>query len=108
MQPQNPPLQVPQLSWSYFNPGFSGKPEEDVVACLLRTNDWIETHNFPEDTKVRRFCLTLMGDARLWYETLRPLEIDWAALQECFRQHYSKFGSMREQYFNAWRSCHYD
>ena len=67
MQPQNPPLQVPQLSWSYFKPEFSGKPEEDAVAHLLRTNDWMETHNFPDDTKVKRFCLTLMGEARLWY-----------------------------------------
>ena len=42
----NPPPQVPQLNWSYFKPEFSGKPEEDVVAHLLRTNDWMETHNF--------------------------------------------------------------
>ena len=108
MQPQNPPLQVPQLNWSYFKPEFSGKPEEDVVAHLLRTNDWMETHNFPDDTKVQRFCLTLTGEARLWYETLRPIQIDWTALQECFRQQYSKFGNTREQYFHVWRSFHYD
>ena len=86
MQPQNPPPQVPQLSWSYFKPEFLGKPEEDSVAHLLRTNDWMETHNFQEETKVQRFCLTLTGEARLWYETLRPIEIDWMALQEHFRQ----------------------
>ena len=57
MQPQNPPPQVAQLNWSYFKPEFSGKPEEDAVAHLLRTNDWMETHNFPDDTKVQRFCL---------------------------------------------------
>ena len=108
LQPQAPPVQVPQLSWSYFKPEFSGKPEEDVVAHLLRTNDWIETHNFPDDTKVRRFCLTLTGEVRLWFETLRLIEIDWTALQECFRQQYSKFGSTREQYFHVWRSFHYD
>ena len=56
MQPQNPPPQLPQLSWSYFKPEFSGKAEEDAVTHLLRTNDWMETHNFPDDTKVRRFC----------------------------------------------------
>ena len=75
---------------------------------LLKTNDWMETHNFPDDTKVRRFCLTLIGEARLWYESLRPIEMDWNALQECFRQQYSKFGSSREQYFHMWRSFHYD
>ena len=35
-------------------------------------------------------------------------ELDCAALQECFRQQYSKFGSTREQYFHVWRSFHYD
>ena len=68
MQPQNPPPQVPQLSWSYFKPEFSGKPE-DAIAHPLRTNDWTETHNFPDGAKVQRFCLTLTGEARLWYET---------------------------------------
>ena len=53
-----------QLNWSYCKPEFSGKPEEDAEAHLLRTNDWMETHNFPDDTKVRRFCLILMGEAR--------------------------------------------
>ena len=67
---------MPQLNWSYFKPEFSGKPEGDVVVHLLRTNDWMETHNFPDDTKVQRFCLTLTGEARLWYETLRPIQID--------------------------------
>ena len=108
MQPQNPPSTVPQLIRSYFKPEFSGKPGEDAVTHLLRTNDCMETHNFPDDTKVRRFCLTLTGEARLWYETLRPIQIDWTALQECFRQQYSKFGSTREQYFHVWRSFHYD
>ena len=71
MLPQAPPAQVPQLYWSYFKPEFSGKPEEDVGAHLLQTNDWMETHNFPEVAKVQRFCLTLTVEARLWYETLR-------------------------------------
>ena len=39
--------------------------EEDAVVHLSKTNDWMDTHNFPEDTKVRRFCLTLTGEARL-------------------------------------------
>ena len=86
MQPQAPPTQMPQLSWSYFKPEFLGKPEEDTIAYLLRTNDWMDMHNFPEEAKVQRFCLTLTGEARLWYETLRPIEVDWIGLQECFRQ----------------------
>ena len=34
--------------------------------------------------------------------------MDWAVLQECFRQQYSKCGSSREQYFHVWRSFQYD
>ena len=59
-----------QLNWSHFRLQFSGKPEEDAEARLLRTEDWMTTHNFPEEEKVRRFCLTLMQGARLWYATL--------------------------------------
>ena len=54
-----------QLNWSYFKTEFAGKPEENAEAHLVRTNEWMETHDFPDDTKVRRFCLTLMGEARL-------------------------------------------
>ena len=108
MQPQNPLFQVPQFNWSYFKPEFSGKPEEDAMVHLLRTNDWMETHNFPQVAKVQRFYLTLTGEARLWYESLRCIEIDWPTLQEHFRQQYLKFGNTREQYFHVWRSFHFD
>ena len=111
-QPPAPPVhvsnQMPQLNWSYFKPEFSGKPEEDVEAHLLRTNDWMETHNFPEVANVHRFCLTLIGEARLWYESLRPIVVDWTGLQEYFRQQYSKFCNMQEQLFHVWRSFYYD
>ena len=56
MQPQNPPFQVPQFNWSYFKPEFSGKPEEDAVAHLLRTNDWMETDNFPQEERYKDFA----------------------------------------------------
>ena len=61
---QNQPAQPP-LNWSYFKSEFSDKPEDDAEAHLLSTNDWMETHNFPEAVKVQRFCLILMGEARL-------------------------------------------
>ena len=91
-----------------FKPEFSGKPEEDAEAHLLRNNDWKETHNFPEVAKVQRLCLTLTSEARLWYETLRPIEVDWTGLQDHFWQQYSKCGNTREQLFHLWRSFHYD
>ena len=74
------------INWSNFKPEFSGKPEEDAEAHLLHSNDWMNAHCFNEDTKVQRFCLTLLGEARLWYHSLEPLgDSTWAQLQNLFR-----------------------
>ena len=96
------------MNWSHFKPEFAGKLEDDAEAHLLCPNDWMDTHNFPDDLKVQRFGLTLIGEARLWYESMRPIEIDWQELQVLLRQQYSKIGNTREQLFHAWRSFHYD
>ena len=61
---------------------------------------------YPEGVKVQRFCLTLAGEATLWYESLRPITLDWNGLQTQFRQQYSKIGNTREQLFHTWRSLH--
>ena len=50
--PPFPPGPMPQLNWSHFKPEFTGKPDEDAEAHLLRINDWMETHAFPEAVKV--------------------------------------------------------
>ena len=76
---------MPQLHWSHFKPEFWGKPDEDAEAHLLRTNDWMDTHAFPDCVKVLRFCLTLVGEARLWYESFRPVGIGWIGLKTQFR-----------------------
>ena len=82
--PQQPPISPPQqqmhMNWSHFKPKFSGKPEEDVEAHLLQTNDWMTTHDFPKDVKLQRFCLTLVGEAKNWYATLKPLAMSWPEL----------------------------
>ena len=52
--------------------------------------------------------MALTGKARLWYETLGTVQLDWEASQDSFQQQYSKFGNTREQYFHAWRSFQYD
>ena len=100
--------QVVHLNWSYFKPEFSGKPDEDAEAPLLCTNDWINAHYFIEGVKVQRFCLTLLWEARLWYHSLEPINIDWQGLQNLFRQQYSKIGNTREQLFHAWRLFSFD
>ena len=98
---------MPPLHWSHFNPEYSGKPDKDAEAYILRTNDWIDTHRFQNHIKVQRFCLTLIGEARLWYKSFRLINKDWIGLQNTFRQQYSKIGNTREQLFHVWRSFHF-
>ena len=93
-----PAPQIIYQNWIGKKPEFSGKPEEDAESHLLSTRDWMETHNFPEGDKVRHFHLTLIGEARLWYESLAPLDDD---LQNKFRWQYLKIGNTPEQLFNA-------
>ena len=64
---------------------------------------------FNEDVKVQRFCLTLLGEARLFVHSLEPLEgTTWPQLQNLFRQRYAKLGNTCEQLFHAWRSFTFD
>ena len=73
-QNQDPARQQQHLhkKWWNFNPEFSGKPEEDVEAHLLCSNEWMNAHHFVDDIKTQRFCLTLLGEARLWFQSLQP------------------------------------
>ena len=66
----------------------------------------MEAHNLPNEVKVRQFCLTLTGEARLWYESLAPLNNDWPAFQNKFRWQYSKIGNTPKQLFHAWRTSY--
>ena len=69
----------------------------------------MNAHHFIDDVKVQRFCLTLLGEARLWFQSLEPLEnTTWPQLQNLFRQRYSKLGNTHEQLFHAWRSFTFD
>ena len=66
----------------------------------------MDTHKFLDQVKVQR--LTLVGEARLWYKSLRLINANWDGLQDVFRQQYSQIGNTREQLFHAWRSFHLD
>ena len=69
----------------------------------------MNAHYFDGDIKVQRFCLTLFGEARLWYHSLEPIrDTTWAQLQNIFRQRYSKLGNTQEQLLNALRSFTFD
>ena len=100
--------QIIYQNWIGKKPEFSGKPEEDVESHLLSTRDWMEVYNFPEGEKVRHFRVTLIGEARLWYESLALLDNDWPALQNKFRWQYSKIGNTLEQMFHTWRTFKFD
>ena len=69
----------------------------------------MNAHCFNEDVKVQRFCLTLLGEARLLFHSLEPIEgTTWPQLQNLFRQRYSKLGNTCEQLFHAWGSFTFD
>ena len=71
-------------------------------------NDWMDMHDSLDNIKVQSFCLTLTGEARLWYISFRPINAEWNNLQHMFRQTYSKIGNTREQLFHTWRLFHFD
>ena len=69
----------------------------------------MNAHHFNKDAKVQRFCLILLGEARLWFQSLEPLgNTTWPQLQNLFRQSYSKLGDTCEQLFHAWRLFNVD
>ena len=69
----------------------------------------MNVHHFHEDVKVQRFHLTLLGEARLWFQSLEPLgNTTWPQLQNLFRQRYSKLSNTHEQLFYAWRSFNFN
>ena len=66
------------MNWSHFKLEYSGKPEEDEEAHVLRTNNWMETHAFAEAVKVQKFCLALVGEVRhVCMNCYRPIAVDW-------------------------------
>ena len=91
-------LPVPvAMNWCYLSPNSW----EGLEAHLHRTIDWMETHNFAADQRVRRFLLTLAGEARLWYQSIHPFQDNLEELQERIRTQFSKIGNAREQLFHT-------
>ena len=68
----------------------------------------MNVHHFVDGIRVQNFCLTLLGEVRLWYHSLEPINIGWPELQNLFRQQYLKVGNTQEQLFHAWRSFNFD
>ena len=58
--------------------------------------------------KGKKILFNPYKEARLWYAMIGAAQLDWQTLRHRFCQHYSKFGSTREQYFHVWRSFLFD
>ena len=46
----------------------------------------MNAHPFVKGVQVQRFSLKLLGEARLWYHSLKPINVDWSELQNLFMQ----------------------
>ena len=65
-------------------------------------------HQFQEGIKVQSFCLNLVAEARLWYESVRPFNVDWQGLQKSVHTTILKNMHTREQLFHVWPSFQFD
>ena len=52
----------------------------------------MNVHHFIDGVKVQRLCLTLLGEARVWFQSLETLNnVTWPELQNLFRQRYQNW-----------------
>ena len=69
----------------------------------------MNAHHFVDGIKVQRFCLTLLGEMRLWFQSLELLDnVTWPELQNLFRQRDSELVNTCKQLFHAWTSFSFD
>ena len=59
--------------------------------------------------KVQRFCLTLLGDARLWYQFIRTYNWRLARVDKIYLGYNTpKLVTLENNLFHAWRSFAFD
>ena len=63
---------------------------------LGQTIRWTLMH-FQRVSRSKDFFKILVGEARLWYWSLRPLALDWNGLQTQLQWQHSKIGSTGEK-----------
>ena len=59
----------------------------------------MNAHCFYEGVNVQRFCLPLLGEARLWYHSLEPINVDWQGLQIYLDSNIPKEVTLDNNYF---------
>ena len=74
--PQKSVLHMPPLNCLTLCPNFL-ENQMKMQLCIYLDKCWMDTHRFQDNDKVQRFCLTLTGEARLWYKSLRLINADW-------------------------------
>ena len=83
--PPVPPGPMPLLNWFHFKPEFLATRWRCRSTSSL--DKWLDGHPcISRRCKLQRFSLTLVGEARLWYESLRHIALDWKGLQNQWRQ----------------------
>ena len=92
-------LVAPAPNFHVRCPIFSVNLDEDAESHLLCSDDWIKSQGILEKEKCATFCLTLVGDAHLWYVTIHLVDNDWPILQKLFNLQFSKLGYTQEGLF---------
>ena len=80
-------------------PIFSAKDDEDAERHLSQSNDRMNLQWIAEQAKCDRFCLTLSGDAYIWYESITPVGNDQTNLQGLFAYKLPEVGQTQEELF---------
>ena len=61
-------------------PICSANESDDVESHLLCSKELMDSQGIVDEGKCVRFCLTIEGDACLWYESITPVGNDWISL----------------------------
>ena len=86
------PVHVLQSNGSHFKPEFSGKPEEDVEAHLLRTSDWMDTCAFQKVSK-SNFLSYISRRSQIMVQITKTYKCRLGWINQ-FRLQYSKIGKI--------------
>ena len=100
--------QVVHLNWSNFKPAFFRKTWwrcRSTPAPLEWLDECTSLCTWYKSPEILSYPI---GEARLWYLSLEPINIDWPEIQILFRQWYSTIGNTWEQLFHTWRSFNFD
>ena len=70
------PAHVPELNWLHFKPEFAGS-QMSIQKYIFSEQMIGWTHMYFKKVSNPMFCLALVGEARLCYESLKPINVDW-------------------------------